>query len=75
MNDFTKEELEQIKFEMDVGQIGFHASFTYEMYLVLERKIQSMIDNYCEHKESKMDCDGGISLVCKQCGATTMDVM
>lgn len=53
MNDFTKEELQQIKFDMDMGQNRFDASFTNEMYSALEAKIQSMIDNYCEHERSE----------------------
>jgi hypothetical protein len=50
MNNFTKEELYQIKFDMDNGQNRYDSSFTDEMYIALENKIQSMIDNYCEHE-------------------------
>ena len=64
MNDFTKEELEQIKFDMEMGLTRFDASFTDEMYLDLKTKIQSMIDNYCDH----LWTDGsGNNIFCAKC--------
>lgn len=70
MNDFTKEELE----DMHYGLVEYGELESVNV-IKLSNKLQSMIDNYCEHKETEMDCDGGISLVCKTCGETTMDVM
>jgi len=47
MNDFTKEELEEIKGWADYC-VGSGMSYTETDPLY--NKIQSMIDNYCEHK-------------------------
>ena len=54
MSDFTKEELKELLIslscrfsrELDLGSKE-HLNFTYD----LEKKIQSMIDNYCEHQK------------------------
>jgi|GEM_PF-853033 hypothetical protein len=50
MNDFTKDELEQILFwsvshfeQIDIDVIEMERLFS------LSKKIQTMIDNYCEH--------------------------
>ena len=67
VNDFTRDELEEL-IELMVHAYGEKAK-----YLNLVTKIQSMLDNYCDHKEADMDCDGGISLICTQCGYTVMD--
>ncbi len=68
MNDFTKEELKEILWRLTTKTVIAVGND-------LVPKIQSMIENYCEHKETEMDCDGGISFVCKSCGEITMDVM
>jgi hypothetical protein len=70
MNDFTKEELELIA---EAIPYILHKGVLVRTELL--KKIDGMINNYCEHKEQEMDCDGGISLVCKYCGAITMDIM
>ena len=44
MNDFTKEELKSIMY--CVKQMKIHI----DGYNPLKSKIQSMIDNYCEHE-------------------------
>ncbi len=46
MNDFTKEELIYIK------NMGFEGSgaIRFDHHEILRDKIQSMIDNYCEHE-------------------------
>lgn len=64
MNDFTKEELKEIlqnikESEITVGAQRFH----------LSGKIQSMIDNYCEH-ESEIDI-GEAPMICQKCGKVT----
>jgi hypothetical protein len=60
MNDFTKEELEILQKAMNYWA-GEHAG------KVIKNKIQSMIDNYCEH-----DCKETIFKVattsCSKCG-------
>lgn len=72
MNDFTREQLELIAecVEYDF----YHSNWSKSMYDPLISKINAMIDNYCEHKELVMDCDGGISMVCKKCDQTIMDI-
>lgn len=48
MNDFTKEELE--KLEEILSWHGSSPPYSLEKIAIkLQRKIQSMIDNYCEH--------------------------
>ncbi len=56
MNDFTKEELEIL---MDYEEQGNGLSDLW-------RKLQSMIDNYCEHDETISD--NCMVDICKQCG-------
>lgn len=73
MNDFTKEELQEIKRcvkYMIKGGTTPYSCFTVE----INKKLQLMIDKYCKHEEVEMDCDGGISLVCSNCGYVAMDV-
>ena len=59
MNDFTKEELKSIMY--CVKQMKIHI----DGYNPLKSKIQSMIDNYCEHE---ITCINGAKLVCEFCG-------
>lgn len=44
MNDFTKEELEYIKWLVEDYEGEYQSSVTE-----LPEKLQSLIDNYCEH--------------------------
>ena len=73
MNEFTKDELEEIVDMMHYARKQ-GVETTHNLSYQVELKAKSMIDNYCEHSESIMDCDGGITLVCKECGAITMDI-
>lgn len=61
MNDFTKEELKNIL----NGEVTLYP----HTYQELVNKIQSMIDNYCEH-QSEIDV-GEAPLICKKCGKVT----
>lgn len=70
MSDFTREELERLSSLAINASNRFNPNDTDSLCL----KIQSMLDNYCEHKDTDMDCDGGISLVCTQCGYIVVDV-
>lgn len=65
MNDFTKEELESI---LNWGDCycEFGSSWTYKCHKPLMDKIQSMIDNYCDHKEQYEDLDYN-AMRCKKC--------
>ncbi len=58
MNDFTKEELENI-----LNGNVWHYPHTYQS---LRDKIQSLIHNYCEH-ECTYDGSGCVQ-VCRDCG-------
>jgi hypothetical protein len=48
MNEFTKEELIFMR-DSFLQRISSSSLFKYEDYENLHSKIQSMIDNYCEH--------------------------
>lgn len=55
MNDFTKEELEMIRYsfhETIVRNDPWGNPCLLSMHRTLKDKIQSMIDNYCEHSWS-----------------------
>lgn len=54
MNDFTKEELESMLNWGDVYS-EFGQSWTYKIMKPLMDKIQSKIDNYCEHRNLTQD--------------------
>lgn len=63
MNDFTKEELYSL-LDFVTPEEGFwykNPDIAYE----LMDKIQSMIDNYCEHKNK---CTNYDNLFCEDCG-------
>jgi hypothetical protein len=59
MNDFTKEELKELILFVDGGIR--HATHAVE----LRNKLQSMIDNYCEHD---MQYASGEFNYCDKCG-------
>lgn len=64
MNDFTKEELEQI-IKWATTDIDFNPS---NLEVSLFEKIQSMIDNYCEHDCLKLDMGEYYEVYpCKKC--------
>lgn len=67
MNDFTKEELQEIvdmANDINAGSQGHGL----ELHFELRDKIQSMIDNYCEPcKHPSKNFDDGI-YYCNECG-------
>ena len=63
MNDFTKEELECLLLTLDKVLI---ASRKIQQD-ALQNKLQSMIDNYCEHERTRFVMDVGIDK-CVTCG-------
>lgn len=67
MNSFTKEELENILYCVDV--VSHVQDDDHE---ILFNKIQSMIDNYCEHEFALAGCDGNPLAICLKCGHPTM---
>lgn len=62
MNDFTKEELIDIYDALMNTEIPIFEN--------LPSKVQSMIDNYCEHEKDGRVYDGilGLSFRCLKCG-------
>ncbi len=62
MNDFTKEELEDLIFCVK-DHTGYQGDSIHENLL---KKLQSMIDNYCEHQEQYEDLDYN-PMRCKKC--------
>jgi hypothetical protein len=67
MNDFTKEELETIvdAFNHIYGAPEWRTTSGWDDEL--QAKIQSMIDNYCEHKDRAIDI-GEAPIICNTCG-------
>lgn len=55
MNDFTKEELETIYLDMNHTILKYGKENVASFYLQLRDKVEKMIDNYCEHKNSWAD--------------------
>lgn len=67
MNDFTKEELEDLY--ICCGS-GIHDDYPLEDWKKeLREKIKYMIDNYCEHKDrvSSSDDNGHMVVQCGKC--------
>jgi hypothetical protein len=61
MNDFTKEELEYIYDELD-------SNYSELKNIPLMKKIQSMIDTYCEHEPSDTHYEQFRWQLCQKCG-------
>lgn len=66
MNDFTKEELRCLANSIRVT-LGHEpvSECHYEFHCALRIKIQSMIDDYCEHDYR---CSNEAHFKCKDCG-------
>jgi hypothetical protein len=65
MNDFTKEELQEIKRcvkHMISGDVTPYSCFT----ISVNKKLRSMIENYCDHdtKKYEISIDGEIEESC-----------
>jgi len=68
MNDFTKEELEDI--ENGLGWLCEHNPFHTVEIGKLMTKVKSMIDNYCDHSEEYEDFNYS-PMRCKECKEIT----
>lgn len=72
MNDFTKEELQQIYLDMSHNILLYGKDRVDIFYLQLRDKIESMIDNYCEHKITCIPNESGHGHTwikkCRKCG-------
>jgi len=64
MNDFTKEELEEL---LNGYQLHKYNNRHNWPSLDLCKKLQSLIDNYCEHSDASIDI-GEAPVVCNTCG-------
>ena len=68
MNDFTKEELLQIQFDVNNGDQLYDEKFSGNSCDILIEKIQFMIDNYCEHEwEYKRQGSIVLGIYCLKC--------
>jgi hypothetical protein len=63
MNDFTKDELENLY--LGLGWVGESTGYG-EHFIKLRNKIQSMIDSNCEHADKYIDYDYQLTR-CKKC--------
>lgn len=72
MNDFTKEELQIILESLvffNKASCPDHEKSFHEKEKECIKKIQSMIDNYCEHEQMKVDMGDYYEVYpCKKCG-------
>lgn len=68
MNEFTKQELEQIRLEFDCTILKIGEDRIADSYLNLRDKIDSMIDKFCEHESDQGGCGGDFKHKCKKCG-------
>ena len=68
MNDFTKYELKSLLWSIEYTRE--RTNNCGDAMRLLEPKIQSMIDNYCEHEEEKIIGErmNYYSGKCKKCG-------
>jgi len=64
MNNFTKEELESLYDCCEPGIYEDHPPLFWKV--MLQEKIQYMIDNYCEHEEYKNLAN---VILCRKCDA------
>ena len=65
MNDFTKDELQDLKF-----CVTDHTRYQGDsIHDILASKLQAMIDNYCDH-DLKSVSDVDYVVVCRKCDKT-----
>ena len=64
MNDFTKYELQSLLWA--VGYVRERTNNCGDTMRALKPKLQSLIDNYCEHPEAN-SCFACGALECKKC--------
>ena len=69
MNEFTKKELENLSVMLQRVQ-KYCYSYEFDIICSLSEKLQSLIDNYCEHdySESLVKFDEGWFRACNICG-------
>lgn len=69
MNNFTKEELEWLYHEVEI--IAHEFKHTRGMSIPIKEKLQSMIDNYCEHQNQSSMSDIDYVYYCRDCNQIT----
>jgi len=67
MIDFTKDDLKALQSWGEV-YTQFGACWTTTLHQPLLNKLQSLLDNYCEHKDFDSVSDVDYVNVCNQCG-------
>lgn len=71
MNDFTKEELLEFQelIYWSIADYGSESPKSINFYKPLHSKIQTMIDNYCEHEFQKTLARSGMCFIamCHKC--------
>ncbi len=73
MNDFTKEELDDLRLGINALISEGSCDSTWNADIrALKIKIQSLIENYCEHEKTEFIMDVGIDR-CTNCGVTVDD--
>lgn len=68
MNDFTKEELKSLQRAI-IPWFGKYAG------QVIKNKIQSMIDNYCDHEFDRYGCQDCSAQWCSKCKKGRVDTL
>ena len=70
MNDFTKKELKLIHDGLSyaAGASIETGGMIRDILYPMAYKIQSMINNYCEHETDAGGCSGEMIYKCKKCG-------
>lgn len=68
MNEFTKEELKEIKYGIChlISEGSCDSQWNNDVK-ILKEKIQSMIENYCEHSLALLWDHNGRTLKCLKC--------
>ena len=67
MNDFTKEELEELKdlTEFEISEYGQQSSKSINLLIPMFNKLHTLIVNYCYHKNTR---NGDPCQECVDCG-------
>ena len=73
MNDFTKEELEYLNSSLHWATGNPMAAINYDKYSKLSKKLDSMIDNYCEHEFIINTNSPYIFMMCSKCDKIYVD--
>lgn len=71
MNDFTKDELDSIFLDMNHNILKAGKNNVAPFYLKLRDKVESMIDNYCDHRYVFRRCYDKV-IYCPKCGRSKL---